>query len=219
MILSVWACQFASLSFLLDHGSSLHAITVLHLSKSYFLHFYLFASIYACYRFNGTLVQSIFFLHLIKRAVETYFMSYNSYMLVVHYIAGLVHYYIAIESLVDPGTMYIHPFLFAIGSIVQGCCHAQLIRAKRTTLTHQSLSGLFQYTNKPHYVVEIIMYFILCLSHFNITTLLLSIWVFSNLIISLYRSNHQQVEASHHKWSHPRMLAMTEERKLVNNGI
>ena len=193
-----WLAYFVKLPYVLEHGPSLKQPTMLHCSKQYFTHFYLFAAAYAIHQFNYATSMTVFLIHLIRRLVESACSHYSSSMFIGHYFVGFFHYYCAIHALLLPSVVQYDSglYIFIFFMILQMSCHLQLIKAKQQFPDRRiPLNGFFTIFHCPHYTFEIFMYFGLCLYHCNPTTISMSFWVFSNLLVSMLNS-----KTAEHKW-------------------
>eukprot|EP00835_Amoeboradix_gromovi_P006485 NODE_771_length_4382_cov_0.329442.p2 type:complete len:215 gc:universal NODE_771_length_4382_cov_0.329442:1376-732(-) len=184
-----WVSYFLGLNLLIQHGKALDIsnVSVLHISKRHFTHFYMFAVFWCLYNFDYSLPMYLFLSHLTRRLVESYLSTYSSYMFIGHYFIGFLHYSLAVLAIKSPSNWN---FSFALYlcvafQILQTFCHIQLIRAKYLRKSHTNLKNLFSILICPHYTFEIYIYISLALYHGNLHTLTMAFWVFSNLFASM----------------------------------
>ena len=181
MTVVAWAAYICKLDVLLLHGRALQMNTVLHVSKQYFIHYYIVGVLVALWLYDTYSTMAILFiLHLIRRVIETACMTYSTKMFIGHYLIGHIHYVLALYSIYKPclWSISIGYYTFILFSILQSRCHYQLVYSNFDSIW-------FKLFYKPHYTFEMYLYLSIVLFHGNFETLFMFIWVCTNLTISM----------------------------------
>lgn len=172
-------------------------VASLQVPKSWFLHFYIFASILAWIQLVSHRNAAVILLAIqcTRRLYDQLVAPVTSAkMNVLHYLIGYIFYVDEIISTTNANVttntnvIVLALFIFAIGWILQFRVHMHLFSLKKYTMPYMAI---FSYCACPHYLAESIMYLaILMLDVSNSVAWASLFWIFIGLGVASQQSKH-----------------------------
>ncbi len=194
------------------HGKTANTNNDSHyVSKRCFIHFYLIGV--CCnlwiYQNKRSRITIVFIVHILRRFIECLLRPYSidSKMHILHYLAGITFYPIAGYAISKNhhndqiGSIWL--LIFFNLSIVQMRAHRELHALRTSSKMYQRIpkQGMFRFLLCPHYLSEILLYLTFAYPYCNFPSVLVLMFVFTNLSISGYNTRqwHSKFDPEDHR--------------------